>query len=227
MMTAARPPVPLDRDAISEREFAKLKQKVERLDKFFRVRILRGSPEEEVGAWSYHCFHHEESFTDKRHNTIIVAPGHRDSIKNKTTDPWQMGTAFVIVPADGSFATALAKDNHKEGEIQGQIRQHSSSINTVGEGQTRIGVNRIEQVGSKKGIHEISNEIRSVLIKIGANGFDHGSWRKGCRRKVRQGQTQASLWCRDAEDHRNETGSSGEPSSELWTSSCSTSLTQW
>ena len=28
-------------------------------------------------------------------------------------------------------------------------------------------------------------------------------------------QTQASLRCRDAEDHRNETGSSGEPSSEL------------
>ena len=148
----ARPPLPLDLDAISEREFAKLKQKVERLDKFFRVRILRGSPEEEVGVGSYHCFHHEESFTDKRHNTIIVVPGHRDFIKNKITDPLQMGTAFVIVPAKGSFATALAKDNHKEGEIQGQIRQFLSSINTVREGQTRIGVKRIEQVGRKKGI---------------------------------------------------------------------------
>ena len=122
------------------------------MDTFFRICISRGSPEEEVGVWSYHCFHHEESFTDKRHNTIIVVLGHLDFIKNKTTDPLQMGTAFVIVPAEGSFATALAKDNHKEGEIQGQIRQFLSSINTVREGQTRIGLKRIEQVGRKKGI---------------------------------------------------------------------------
>ena len=97
-----------------------------------------------MGVWSYHCLHHEESFTDKRHNTIIVAPEHRDFIKNKTTDPLQMGTALVMVPAGGSFATALAKDNHKEGEIQGQIRQFLSSINTLGVRQTRIGVNRID-----------------------------------------------------------------------------------
>ena len=73
-MTAARSPLPLDLDVISERELDKLKQKVERLDKFLRIRILRGSPEEEVGAWSDNCLHHEESFTDKRHHTIIVAP---------------------------------------------------------------------------------------------------------------------------------------------------------
>ena len=74
-------------------------------------------------AWSDHCLHQEESFTDKRHNTIIVAPGHRDFIKNKTTDALQMGTALI-----SSFATAIAiaMDNHKEGEIEGQIRQHSS-----------------------------------------------------------------------------------------------------
>ena len=99
MMTAARPQPPPELEVISERELDKLKQKVERLDKFFRIRILRGSPEEEVGVWSGHCLHHEESFTDKRHKTIIVAPGHRDFI-------------------DGSFATATAKDNHKAGEIQ-------------------------------------------------------------------------------------------------------------
>ena len=64
--------------------------------------------------WSDHCLHHEESFTDKRHNTIIVAPGHQDFIKNKTTDALQMGTALIMVPADGCFATAIAKDNHKE-----------------------------------------------------------------------------------------------------------------
>ena len=152
-MTAARSPPPRELDAIPERELNKLKQKVERLDKFLRIRILRGLPEEEVGVWSDHCLHHEESFTDKRHNTIIVARGHRDFIKNKTTDALKMGTALVMVPADGSFATAIAKDNHKEGEIHGQIRQDSRLINTLRERQTRTSVNRIEalQVVSKKG----------------------------------------------------------------------------
>ena len=62
MMTAARSPPPLELDAISERELDKLKQKVERLGKFLRIRILRGSPEEEVGAWSDYCLHHETVF---------------------------------------------------------------------------------------------------------------------------------------------------------------------
>ena len=35
-----------------------------------------------------------------------------------TTDALQMGTALIMVPADGCFATAIAKDNHKAGEIQ-------------------------------------------------------------------------------------------------------------
>ena len=138
-MTAARSPPPLELDATPERKLDMLKQKVERLGKFLRIRILHGSPEEEVGVWSDHCWHHEESFTDKRRNTIIVAPGHRDFIQNKTTDALQMGTA------DGSFATAIAKNNHKEGEIQGQIRQHSRLINILGVRQTRIGVNRVRR----------------------------------------------------------------------------------
>ena len=57
-----------------------------------------------MGVWSYKCLRHEESFTDKRHSTIIVAPGHRDFIKNKTTDALQMDTALIMVPADGSQA---------------------------------------------------------------------------------------------------------------------------
>ena len=130
MMTAARSPLPLELDAFPS-EIDKLKQNVERLDKFLRIRILRGSPEEEVGEWSDHCLHHEESFTDKRHDTIIVAPGHRDLIKNVTTDALQMGTALIMVPADG--CRAKSRD-----------RQHSRLINTLGVRQTRIGVKRIE-----------------------------------------------------------------------------------
>ena len=83
-------------------------------------------------------------FREKRHNTIIVAPGHGDFVKNVTNDALQMGTALIIVPADSTFATVIAKDNHKEGEIQGQIRQHSMLINISRVRQIRIGVNRVE-----------------------------------------------------------------------------------
>ena len=147
---------------------------MERLDKFLRIRILRGSPQEEVGERSDHCLHHEESFTDKRHNTIIVAPGHRETSR---TRPLTRCTARIMVQADGSFAIASAKDSHKEGEIQGQIRQHSRLINTLGVRQTRIRVNRIEcdAAGCKQERYfdTSTNELRSVLIKIGSNGFDH------------------------------------------------------
>ena len=93
-----------------------------------------------------------------------------------TTGTLQMGTALVMTPADGSFATAIAKDNHEEGEIQGQIRQHSRLINTSGVRQTRIGVNRIECDAAgcmQERYFETSHEVRSVLIKIGSTGFDH------------------------------------------------------
>ena len=163
--------LPLELDVISERELDKLKQKVERLVKFLRIRILRGSPKEAVGVWSYLCLHHEESFTDKRHNTIIVAPGHLDFIKNS---------------ADG-HSTHHGPSRRKSGEIQGQIRQHSRLINTMGVRQTRIGVNRIgcDAADCKQERYfETSNEMRSVLIKIGSNGFDHRLGQKGCRRKL-------------------------------------------
>ena len=75
MMTAARSPLPLELDAISERELDKLKLKVERLDKFFRIRIPREPPKEEVGVWSDHCLHHEESFTDKRQSSLHLGTG--------------------------------------------------------------------------------------------------------------------------------------------------------
>ena len=143
-----------------------------------------------MGVWSDHCLHNEESFTDKRHHTIIVAPGHRDFIMNLTTDALQIGTALIMVPADGSFATAIAKDNHKAGEIQGQIRQHSRLINTLGVRQTRIGVNRTDcdAAGCKQErCLETSNEMRSVLIQIGSNGFDHRPGQKVADEKHRQG----------------------------------------
>ena len=196
MMTTARSSLPLELDVISKRELDKLKQKMERLDNFLRIRILRGLPEEEVEVWSDHCLHHEESFTDKRHYIIIVAPKHRDFIKNVITDPLQMGTALIMTPVDGSFATAIAKNNHRTAEIQQQIRQHSRLINTLGMRQTLIDVNRADcdAAGCKhERYFETLNEMRSLLIKIDSNGIDHRPDKKVADESFVKGQTQVSL----------------------------------
>jgi len=74
------------------------------------------------------------------------------------------------VPADGNFTTAIAKGNHKAGEIQGQTRQHSRLINLLGVKQICIGVNKMDcdTAGYKEARYdEIMNEMKSTLIKVG------------------------------------------------------------
>merc|ERR1719158_78774 len=75
-----------------------------------------------------------------------------------------------MVPADGNFTTAIAKGNHKAGEIQGQTRQHSRLINLLGVKQICIGVNKMDcdTAGYKQARYdEIMNEMKSTLIKVG------------------------------------------------------------
>jgi len=86
----------------------------------------------------------KEFYTEKWHYTIIDAPGHRDFIKNMITGASQADVALIMVPADGNFTTAIAKGNHKAGEIQGQTRQHSRMINLLGVKQICIGVNKMD-----------------------------------------------------------------------------------
>merc|ERR1719379_2422839 len=95
--------------------------------------------------------HHEGVLTEKWHYTIIDAPGHRDFIKNMITGASQADVALIMVPADGNFTTAIAKGNHKAGEIQGQTRQHSRLINLLGVKQICVG----------------ANEMKSMLVKVG------------------------------------------------------------
>merc|ERR1712164_63209 len=112
----------------------------------------------------------KEFFTEKWHYTIIDAPGHRDFIKNMITGASQADVALIMVPADGDFTTAIARGNHKAGEIQGQTRQHSRLINLLGVKQICIGVNKMDcdTAGYKQARYdEIMNEMKSMLVKVG------------------------------------------------------------
>merc|ERR1712193_58300 len=112
----------------------------------------------------------KEFFTDKRHYTIIDAPGHRDFIKNMITGASQADVAMIMVPCDGNFTTAIAKGNHKAGEIQGQTRQHSRLINLLGVKQIVCGCNKMDcdTAGYKQARYEeVSNEMKSMLVKVG------------------------------------------------------------
>merc|ERR1711881_417893 len=86
----------------------------------------------------------KEFFTDSYHYTIIDAPGHRDFIKNMITGASQADVALLMVPADGNFTAAIAKGNHKAGEVPGQTRQHAVLINLLGVKQLIVGVNKMD-----------------------------------------------------------------------------------
>merc|ERR1719447_1395001 len=82
----------------------------------------------------------------------------------------QADVALIMVPADGNFTTAIAKGNHKAGEIQGQTRQHSRLINLLGVKQIAIGVNKMDcdtAAYKQSRYDEIANEMKSMLVKVG------------------------------------------------------------
>ena len=56
----------------------------------------------------------------------------------------QADVALLLVPADGNFVTSLQKGNHKEGEVQGQTRQHALLVNLLGVKQLIIAVNKMD-----------------------------------------------------------------------------------
>merc|ERR1711935_1241635 len=90
--------------------------------------------------------------------------------KNMISGAAQADVALLMVPADGNFTTAIARGNHKAGEIQGQTRQHARLINLLGVKQIVIGVNKMDcdTAGYKKDrFDEISNEMSSMLVKVG------------------------------------------------------------
>ena len=156
---------------IPEREMEKLRQEAERLGKqsfAFAFYMDRQKEERERGV-TIACTT-KEFFTEQWHYTVIDAPGHRDFIKNMITGASQADVALLMVPADGNFVSAIARGNHKAGEVQGQTRQHARLINLLGVKQLVIGINKMDCDVAKyteARFNEIKEEMKSMLVKTG------------------------------------------------------------
>jgi len=103
--------------------------------------------------------------TEKRHYTIIDAPGHRDFIKNMITGTSQADVAVLIIASpNGEFEAGISKD--------GQTREHALLAYTLGVKQMIVGVNKMDDktVGYKQDrFEEIKTEVSNFIKKIGYN----------------------------------------------------------
>jgi len=112
----------------------------------------------------------KEFYTTSYHYTIVDAPGHRDFIKNMISGASQADVALLMVPSDGNFTAAIARGNHKAGEVQGQTRQHARLINLLGVKQLIVGINKMDcdtAKYSQERYNEIKDEMASMLVKVG------------------------------------------------------------
>ena len=156
---------------ISEREMQKLRDEAKVLGKesFAFAFFMDRQKDERARGVTISCTT-KEFFTTSLHYTIIDAPGHRDFIKNMISGASQADCALLMVPADGNFTAAIAKGNHKAGEVQGQTRQHARLINLLGVAQVIVGVNKMDCDVAKYGKErytEVANEMINMLGKVG------------------------------------------------------------
>jgi elongation factor 1-alpha len=156
---------------IPEREMQKLREEADRLGKgsFCFAFYMDTQKEERARGVTIQCMT-KEFFTDNYHYTIIDAPGHRDFIKNMITGASQADVAVLMVPADGSFIVAIQKGDHKEGQVQGQTRQHCLLLNLLGVKQLIICVNKMDDKVAdykEERFEEIKKEMQRMAISVG------------------------------------------------------------
>ena len=111
----------------------------------------------------------KEFYTDSYHYTIVDAPGHRDYVKNMITGAGCADVALLLVPAEsGGFETAIAKGDHKTGEVQGQTRQHARLLGLLGIEKLIVGVNKMDSVDwSEQRFNEIKEEMSKMITQAG------------------------------------------------------------
>jgi len=156
---------------IPEREMQKLRDEAKILGKesFAFAFYMDKSKEERARGVTIACTT-KEFYTPSYHYTVIDAPGHRDFIKNMISGASQADVALLMVPSDGNFTAAIARGNHKLGEVQGQTRQHARLINLLGVKQLIVGINKMDCDVAKYSLErytEIKDEMASMLVKVG------------------------------------------------------------
>jgi elongation factor 1-alpha len=156
---------------IDERAMQKLKDEAKVLGKesFAFAFYMDKSKEERARGVTIACTT-KEFYTPSYHYTIVDAPGHRDFIKNMISGASQADVCLLMVPSDGNFTAAIARGNHKAGEVQGQTRQHARLINLLGVKQLIVGINKMDcdLAGYKQErYNEIKDEMASMLVKVG------------------------------------------------------------
>jgi elongation factor 1-alpha len=155
---------------ISEREMQKLQAEADQQGKSsfaFAYYMDKDKAERERGV-TINCTT-KEFFTDSYHYTIVDAPGHRDYVKNMITGAGCADVALLLVPAEmGGFETAIAKGDHKTGEIQGQTRQHARLLGLLGIEKLIVGVNKMDSCDwSEKRFNEIKEEMTKMISVAG------------------------------------------------------------
>ena len=155
---------------ISSREMEKLQAEADAQGKSsfaFAYYMDRNKQEREKGI-TIDCTT-KEFYTDSYHYTIVDAPGHRDYIKNMITGAGCADIALLLVPAEaGGFEKAIAKGDHKTGEIQGQTRQHARLLGLLGVEQLIIGINKMDSCDwSESRFNEIKEEITKMIKSAG------------------------------------------------------------
>jgi len=82
----------------------------------------------------------------------------------------QADVALLMVPADGNFATSIARGDAKSGEVQGQTRQHALLINLLGIKQLIVGINKMDSkiAGYKESRYiEVKEAVEQMLVRVG------------------------------------------------------------
>jgi elongation factor 1-alpha len=219
---------------ISEREMEKLQAEADAVGKssFAFAFYMDKGKEERARGVTIDCAT-KEFFTDSYHYTIVDAPGHRDYIKNMISGAGCADVGLLLVPAEmGGFEKAIARGNHKTGEVQGQTRQHARLLNLLGVNQLIVGINKMDSCNwSEERYNEISDELKKMISAAGYkpnrvpiipySGF-HGEnliektdkmpWYKGWKAQVGKDSFIEGVTLYDALEHfakppkRNETG---------------------